>query len=136
MCYIKGQYPNLKKGKEEEMYKDGHILLDVGNLKDSVAKYDFYTKDHLLVCDRYGEKWREFLGDNAIGELFMFACELWQVSNDLSTTCGAIKQRICFIGLPSEPMVSENNPNWVKEIALLEAALAKASKLGLRIIPP
>jgi len=39
------------------------ITLDEG-------KYHFYIKDYSLYCDRYGEKWREFIGDNAVHSLF------------------------------------------------------------------
>ena len=46
---------------------------------------------------------------------------------DLLTACEAIKLRIHFIGLPSEPM-RENEPDWSKEIVLIEAAMAKVQK--------
>lgn len=43
---------------------------------------------------------------------------------DLLEACEAMKLRIHFIGLPSEPM-NEDGPDWSKEIVLLEAAIAK-----------
>ena len=46
---------------------------------------------------------------------------------DLLTALEAVKLRIHFIGLPSEPM-NEDGPDWSKEITLLEAALAKTKK--------
>ena len=45
------------------------ILLDDG-------KYRFYKEDHLLLCERYGEKWRDFLGDHAVTGLFNECLEL------------------------------------------------------------
>ena len=46
--------------------------------------------------------------------------------NELLTVCKAVKIRIHFIGLPSEPM-NENGTDWSKEIALIEAAITKCS---------
>ena len=46
---------------------------------------------------------------------------------ELLEACKAVKIRIHFIGLPSEPM-NKNGTDWSKEIALLEAAIAKAEK--------
>jgi len=46
---------------------------------------------------------------------------------DLLEALKAIRIRISFIGLTSEPMI-QNIPDWSKEIALLEAAVAKAKK--------
>jgi len=45
------------------------IILDDG-------KYTFYKEDHILYCDRYGESWRDFCGDNAVTELFNECLEL------------------------------------------------------------
>ena len=44
----------------------------------SDGKYRFYTKKDggTLFCDRYGEKWREFIGDNAVHALFNECFEL------------------------------------------------------------
>ena len=39
------------------------IVLDGG-------KYRFYMEDGLLRCNRYGESWRDFIGDNAVTLLF------------------------------------------------------------------
>ncbi|GAG89365.1 unnamed protein product [marine sediment metagenome] len=47
------------------------IILDEG-------KYKFYIKDHVLCCDRYGEAWRDFVGDNAVYILFNECLELKQ----------------------------------------------------------
>ena len=44
--------------------------------------------------------------------------------DSLLAVCKAIKQRIHFIGWPSEPM-NTDGPDWSTEIALLEVALAK-----------
>ena len=46
---------------------------------------------------------------------------------DLLAVCEAIKLRIHFIGLPSEPM-NENRPDWSKEIALIESVITKTKK--------
>ena len=50
------------------------IILDEG-------KYKFFVKDGLLCCDRYGEKWRDFIGDNAVHALFD---ECLEVKNQLT----------------------------------------------------
>lgn len=34
------------------------------------GKYRFYIQDGILKCDRYGEPWREFIGDKAVFALF------------------------------------------------------------------
>ncbi len=39
------------------------------------GKYRFYKVDGALRCDRYGERWREFVGDKAILALFAYALE-------------------------------------------------------------
>lgn len=52
-----------------------------------------------------------------------------KVIPDLITACEAMQIRIAFIGLPSEPM-NEEGPDWSKEIALLEVAIANAKKEG------
>ncbi len=44
---------------------------------------------------------------------------------DLLAACKAVKVRLHFIGLPSEPM-NDSGPNWSKEIMLLEAAIENA----------
>ena len=48
------------------------IILDDG-------KYRFWSPDppldHELYCQRYGEPWRTFVGDNAVKELFNYAVE-------------------------------------------------------------
>ncbi len=45
------------------------IILDNG-------KYRFYMIGCTLHCDRYGEKWRDFVGDNAVTALFQKCLEL------------------------------------------------------------
>ena len=39
-------------------------------------KYLFHEENFSLKCKRYGEPWREFVGDKAIGRLYGFALEL------------------------------------------------------------
>ena len=35
------------------------------------GKYTFYTDEQkLLHCNRYGEEWRDFIGDNAVSALY------------------------------------------------------------------
>ena len=46
---------------------------------------------------------------------------------NLLTMCEAIKLRIHFIGLSSEPM-NESGPDWSREIALIESIITKAKK--------
>ena len=48
--------------EKEKTIQDEIILSD--------GKYMFYKDDHTLFCDRYGEAWRSFLGDNAVTILF------------------------------------------------------------------
>lgn len=40
------------------------------------GKYRFYMDNNILCCDRYGEEWREFCGDNAVSMLFHECLEL------------------------------------------------------------
>lgn len=40
------------------------------------GKYEFYMKNHSLHCLRYGEEWREFIGDGAVLQLFLHAVEI------------------------------------------------------------
>lgn len=54
---------------------------------------------------------------------------LLAINKDLLEACEAMQLRIAFIGMPSEPM-NENCPDWSREIALSEAAIAKARKEG------
>ncbi len=58
----------------------------------------------------------------ADAQLIASAPTLKQQRDDLLVACKAIKQRIHFIGLPSEPM-NKTGPDWSKEIALLEPAI-------------
>jgi len=44
------------------------------NLYD--GKYTFKEQeDGSLICLRYGEKWRDFIGDNAVHALFNYCCQ-------------------------------------------------------------
>lgn len=58
--------------------------------------------------------------NTGIGEVL----QTFQQRDDLLEACEVVKLRIHFIGWPSEPM-NEDGPDWSKEIALLEAAIAK-----------
>jgi hypothetical protein len=40
------------------------------------GKYRFYIKDNVLVCERYGGEWRNFIGDKAVMSLFDRCLEL------------------------------------------------------------
>ncbi len=53
----------------------------------------------------------------------------WNSHDALLEACKDIKIRIAFIGYPSEPM-NEHGPDWSKEIALLEQAIAQAEPKG------
>ena len=45
------------------------VILDNG-------KYRFFREDNMLYCHRYGEPWRNFLGDHAVTLLFNKVLEL------------------------------------------------------------
>ncbi len=49
------------------------------------GKYRFYIENHTVVCDRYGEHWRDFIGDKAIYALLMHAIDLQQRIDALFT---------------------------------------------------
>jgi len=68
---LKTMDKNVEEGKENIVQIMDEIILDDG-------KYRFYVRDHILYCDRYGEDWREFIGDNALHELFNECLELKQ----------------------------------------------------------
>ncbi len=36
----------------------------------SEGKYKFTETEYVLICLRYGEPWREFVGDKAVGALY------------------------------------------------------------------
>ena len=61
-------YVTILKYDFKEVGMDEIILAD--------GKYRFYVDGYSLKCDRYGEKWREFTGDNAVWYLFLHAIEL------------------------------------------------------------
>ena len=42
------------------------------------GKYRFYERDGLLFCDRYGNPWRDFIGDKAVFSLFDKCLEMRQ----------------------------------------------------------
>lgn len=52
-----------KDYEEKEKTTTDELFLEGG-------KYRFYIKKHSLYCDRYGEEWREFVGDSAVLALF------------------------------------------------------------------
>lgn len=45
------------------MIGSDEIVLDDG-------KYRFHMDEGVLQCERYGEKWRDFIGDKAVSSLF------------------------------------------------------------------
>lgn len=58
------------------------------------GKYKFIEeKPGLLVCYRYGEKWREFIGDKAIYALFQYAIQKTYCDCGLELSSGYC--RIC-----------------------------------------
>lgn len=47
------------------------------------GKYEFLIDAHNnLICNRYGQPWREFIGDKAVYCLFMECLRVKQVLND------------------------------------------------------
>lgn len=40
------------------------------------GKYEFYKENHSVHCKRYGEVWRDFIGDGAVLALFDYAEDL------------------------------------------------------------
>ena len=43
------------------------------------GKYIFYKDNKGIIhCDRYGEEWRDFIGDKAVSALFDFTYDLLQ----------------------------------------------------------
>jgi hypothetical protein len=42
------------------------------------GKYRFYIENYTVKCDRYGEPWRDFVGDKAIYALLTHAIDLQQ----------------------------------------------------------
>lgn len=59
------------------------IPLDVNDTGEN-PKYEFYMDGYTLKCKRYGEEWRDFCGDNAVSNLFIFATELIDVLEELT----------------------------------------------------
>jgi hypothetical protein len=51
------------------------------------GKYTFYMKNHSLHCLRYGEEWRDFIGDGAVLQLFLYARDLTEQWIRLSQGC-------------------------------------------------
>lgn len=54
------------------------------------GKYKFYIKDHILYCDRYSEKWRDFCGDGAVFSLFDECLELKSKLSSLMVVEGLV----------------------------------------------
>jgi len=46
-------------------------------------KYRFYIENHILKCDRYEEKWRDFSGDKAVHSLFCRILEQEKIIDNL-----------------------------------------------------
>lgn len=46
------------------------------------GKYKFKEEDDGLICLRYGEPWREFIGDKAVHALFDLCWEMKERSNE------------------------------------------------------
>lgn len=67
-------------------------------------------------------RFKDFI-DQADAEFIVRACN---AHDELIAALRAIKRRIHFIGMPQEPFRDDDAPDWRKEIALLEAAIAKA----------
>ena len=60
----------------------------------SDGKYEFYEHNHIVRCDRYGERWREFIGDKAIRALFDHATEQAEQIKDLMATATEWAQQV------------------------------------------
>jgi hypothetical protein len=52
--------------------------------------------------------------------------DLLDAAPEMLAALKAVKRRICFIGMPQEAFREDGAPDWRKEIAMLEAAIAKA----------
>ena len=65
-------------------------------------------------------------GDSVSGPNARRLVLCWNSYDELLTACEAIKIRIAFIGWPAELKHEDGKPDWVKEIALLEKAIAIA----------
>jgi len=54
---------NTKQEKQKPKKQKGNMVIEDG-------KYKFYIQDYILYCERYGDPWKNYIGDNAI--LFLF----------------------------------------------------------------
>ncbi len=55
------------------------------------GKYRFHKENYLLCCDRHGESWRDFVGDNAVHALFDECIDLKRKEvNQMSEAIGII----------------------------------------------
>ncbi len=87
-------------------------------------------KEHNTIDDADGRALFLIVGITAqtrgtrkrIGDAVVRACN---AHKDLLTALQAVKVRLHFVGLPSEPM-NDSGPDWSKEIKQLEAAIEKA----------
>jgi hypothetical protein len=50
-------------------------MIEIIILEDGKYKFEKH-EDGSLICKRYGENWREFIGDNAVHALFDYAFKL------------------------------------------------------------
>ena len=73
------------------------------SIKLSDGKYEFYEHNHIVRCDRYGERWREFIGDKAIRALFDHATEQAEQIAGLNKAYETLTEEDCHtIGLLTE----------------------------------
>lgn len=63
------------------------------------GKYIFDIENYSVICKRYNEDWRDFIGDKAIYALFNYALKLQACLADITCDCSYI--------LPSK---NANNP--------------------------
>lgn len=94
-------------------------------------KYTFIKNDQgLLTCNRYGEPWREFLGDKAVAALFDYAIALRNLSENLQP--GPISEALG--GAEHErPYRMAANPNATLDLNLIHEAL-QTCKVALPVL--
>jgi hypothetical protein len=80
-------------------------------ISQSDKSYFIYTSGGKEIAEVYKE------------EDALLICKYLNNYDKLLAACEIAKQRIHFIGLPSEPM-NENGPDWSKEIAIIEQAIS------------
>lgn len=52
-------------------------------------KYTFYMKNHSVACKRYGEQWRDFVGDGAVLALYTEVVDLLAENKQLKKAIDA-----------------------------------------------